>query len=98
MANLDNSLATDKDLPHFEQKYPAPLSALLKIGDPRGKPKPNYLTEYGLTKANIPGLIQMMEDEALETADSRSKIVWTGVHVWRTLGALRATEAIAPFL
>ena len=58
---------------------------------------PNYL-ELGFTEEHIPQLIQMATDDDLNCADSESLEVWAPAHAWRTLGQLRAEEAIKPLL
>ena len=71
--------------------YTSPVSSLLTYGDCRESQEwPNYL--------DIPELIRMAIDEELNWADSDSLEVWAPVHAWRTLGQLRAEEAIEPLM
>ena len=57
----------------------------------------DYL-ELGLTREHIPELIRMARDEELTWAYSDSVEVWAPIHAWRTLGELRAEEAIEPLM
>lgn len=78
--------------------YTEPVAQLLEYGDPREhKEWPDYLS-LGLTDEHIPDLINMAIDEELNWADSESSEVWAPLHAWRTLGQLRAEEAIEPLL
>jgi hypothetical protein len=78
--------------------YTSPVNQLLTYGDCRESQEwPNYL-ELGLTRDHIPELIRMATDEELNWADSDGLEVWAPVHAWRTLGQLRAEEAIEPLM
>lgn len=77
--------------------YPFPVNQLLTYGKCHIRKWPDYL-KLGLTHKHIPQLMKMVADEDLHRADSDSKEVWAPVHAWRTLGQLRATEAIKPLL
>ncbi len=86
----------------MRKKYTHPTKQLLVYGDCREVGNhfdewPNYL-ELGFTKEHIPELIQMATDEDLNWDDSESLEVWAPAHAWRTLGQLRAEEAIEPLL
>lgn len=86
----------------MRKKYTHPTKQLLVYGDCREVGNhfdewPNYL-ELGFTKEHIPQLIQMATDEELNWADEESLEVWAPAHAWRTLGQLRAEEAIEPLL
>jgi len=48
----------------------------------------------GLTEEHIPELIKMVGDEQLNQADGDNSEFWAPIHAWRTLGALRAAEAV----
>ncbi len=77
------------------QQYTLPVSLLLTVGDARNLSQwPDYPAAYGLTRAHIPDLIRMMQDEGLNWADSDSDEVWAPIHAWRALGQLRAESAI----
>jgi hypothetical protein len=58
---------------------------------------PDY-REVGIGPEQLPELIQMATDEALNVAASGSAQVWAPVHAWRALGQLRAVEAVEPLL
>ena len=79
-------------------KYTQPEAQLLTYGDPSGETEwPNYLS-LGFTEEHIPELIKMAIDEGLHWTVSESLEVWAPVHAWRTLGQLRAEQAIEPLL
>lgn len=75
-------------------QYTEPVSALLTYGSADNIKDWSVYLELGLTKEHIPELIKMVGDEELNQADGNSKEVWAPIHAWRTLGVLRATEAI----
>lgn len=78
--------------------YTSPVNSLLTYGDCRESQEwPNYL-ELGFTRDHIPELIRMAKDEELNWAESDGLEVWAPVHAWRTLGQLRAEEAIEPLM
>ncbi|WYD81941.1 MAG: DUF1186 domain-containing protein [Candidatus Electrothrix gigas] len=74
--------------------YTEPVSALLTYGSARNIKDWSVYLELGLTKEHIPELIKMVGDEDLNQADGDSNEVWAPIHAWRTLGVLRAIEAI----
>ena len=59
---------------------------------------PNYLEELGLTQAHVPELIRMATDDDLNWADRESTEIWAPIHAWRSLGLLRADEAVDPLI
>jgi hypothetical protein len=85
------------------QPYSDPVRKLLEIGFPE-EPWPDYPAQYGLTEADIPELIRLVNDTALrweETTedeglkDEDTLPEWCGqIHAWRTLAQLQAVEAI----
>ncbi len=79
--------------------YLAPVDQLLTLGEARARqhPWPDYLA-MGFTAEHVPELIRMAVDEELAEADSDSDEVWSGLHAWRTLGQLRAEDAIGPLV
>ena len=78
--------------------YTPPVDLLLVYGDPRKfREWPDYLS-LGFTEADVPELIRMALDPALNWADSESLEVWAPIHAWRTLGQLRAQASIEPLL
>lgn len=74
--------------------YTEPVSSLLTYGSADDIYDWSVYLELGLTKEHIPELIRMAGDEKLNQADGKSKEVWAPLHAWRTLGKLRATEAV----
>ena len=83
--------------------YTKPVSELLSYGNcleilKKDREWPNYVEALGFNQSHIPALIDMMLDIDLQEADSDSLEVWAPVHAWRTLGQLRATEAVQPLL
>ncbi len=83
----------------MDHDYQPPVDQLLTLGiDDRLKWNwPDYL-EMGFTEKDIPGLIRMATDEQLNNADGDSPEVWAPLHAWRTLGQLKAEEAVEPLL
>lgn len=80
--------------------YPPPIDQLLTYGEAaRLSPEqwPDYLA-LGIGPQHIPDLIRMATDIDLDTDLSDSPAVWAPHHAWRTLGQLRAVEAIEPLL
>jgi len=82
-------------------QYTEPVSQLLSLGRPNtiGKADAwaNYEAQYHLTASDIPELIRLSTDEVLYDLD-REPEVYAGIHAWRALGQLKATEALAPLL
>jgi hypothetical protein len=81
--------------------YTAPVNQLLTIGEvalAKSQRWPNYPEKYGLTEADIPELIRMATDTELNYAPQDSQKVWAPLHAWRSLGQLRAAEAVKPLL
>lgn len=82
----------------MKHTYTPPVSQLLTYGDCRDfKDWPDY-PALGFTEAHIPELIRMAGDEELLWAMSDTLEVWAPVHAWRTLGQLKAKEAIPVLL
>ncbi len=75
-------------------QYTEPVSSLLTYGSADNINDWSVYLELGLAKEHIPELIKMVGDEKLNQADVDSNEVWAPMHAWRTLGILRATEAI----
>jgi hypothetical protein len=78
--------------------YSMPVAQLLTLGDPRGEEQWRDYLKLGFTTEHVPELIRLARDSELWLADSESKEVWANLHAWRTLGQLRAQEAIEPLL
>jgi hypothetical protein len=73
---------------------------LLSYGE-REQTIPEEWPDYralGIEGEHIPDLIQMATDEALIEAEVESTEYWAPMHAWRTLGQLRAVEAVEPML
>ncbi len=58
---------------------------------------PDYLS-HGFTTDDIPDLIALACNQALNNADGESDEVWAPIHAWRTLGQLGASDAVLPLL
>ncbi|NEP49070.1 MAG: hypothetical protein F6K65_09670 [Moorea sp. SIO3C2] len=79
--------------------YSLPVSRLLQYGDCyTPKAWPNYPEEIGLSKEDVPELIRMATDYTLIEANDKSLEVWAPVHAWRSLGQLKAPEAVEPLM
>jgi hypothetical protein len=76
-------------------QYSPPVDQLLTYGDPHthGRDWSDYFS-LGITNAHIPGLIQILEDEALFLSESEDADYWAVVHAWRLIGVLKAETAI----
>lgn len=92
----------------LENSYAEPVSRLLTIGDPDDLSDPNdwqhssgwpeYVNRFGLTSADIPELIRMATDVALNETEEDSEELWAPLHAWRALGQLQAEEAVGPLI
>jgi hypothetical protein len=80
-----------------EGSYNAPVNQLLSLGEPKGSEWRDYAA-LAISSGNIPDLIRMATDEALNSAPGNSNLVWAPIHAWRALGQLRATQASQPLL
>ncbi|AFY81946.1 hypothetical protein [Oscillatoria acuminata] len=81
------------------ETYSHPVNQLLTFGDCfKIKYDTNYLEKFGFTPEHIPELIRMAVDPELNWAESDTLEVWAPVHAWRSLGQLRAEEAIDPLI
>ena len=73
------------------------IAILNDLGDPEEldcSPEwPDYLA-YGFTSADVPDLIAIIVDEE---PNGKSGI-WLHLHTWRTLGQLKAVDAIEPLI
>ncbi|HEY0603651.1 MAG TPA: hypothetical protein VGD58_12105 [Herpetosiphonaceae bacterium] len=78
-------------------QYSPTVAKLLTIGDAHNQEWPNYL-DLGLRAEHIPELISLATDAKLFWSESEGREVWAPIHAWRTLGQLRATEAIEPLI
>ena len=83
----------------MHKKYEKPVDSLLTYGPCQnfGQQWPDYL-KLGFTEVHIPELIRMATDDNFHDAPTENLKVWAPTHAWRTLGQLRAEEAIEPLL
>lgn len=78
----------------MQTQYSPTVAKLLTIGDTDNQREwPNYL-DLGLRAEHIPELISLATDAKLLWSETEGREVWGPIHAWRTLGQLRATEAI----
>ncbi len=80
------------------QTYSEPVSQLLQIGFPETDQWPDYLAK-GLTSADIPELIRLVQDEDLRWAEAPEGVEeppewYAQIHAWRALAQLKAERAI----
>jgi hypothetical protein len=81
--------------------YQPPVDRLLSYGDCNEldwKNFPDYVTDLGLSQADVPELMRMMTDEVLWNSDADTLAPWGVVHAWRSLAQLKAMDAIEPFI
>jgi hypothetical protein len=71
-----------------EAPYAPPLDTLLELGDPDEPGVDEELAALGLTQEDVPELIRMARDRALNTAPSDSDEVWAPIHALRALESL----------
>ena len=78
--------------------YVAPVDKLLTLGEPKQhSPHVDY-KKLGIGRDQVPELIRMATDEALNSEPAESPLVWAPVHAWWALAQLQAAEAITPLL
>ncbi|OGT87870.1 MAG: hypothetical protein A2286_01315 [Gammaproteobacteria bacterium RIFOXYA12_FULL_61_12] len=72
---------------------------LLELGEPTDSDGtwPDYL-QYGFEAGDVPALIAMATNAALNEADEENPEVWAPMHAWRTLGQLGSAEAVGPLV
>ncbi len=79
------------------------IAKLYQLGNPRElKEETNSIgwhdcLQYGFTEDDIPELIKLLGDEAIDTSDE-DNVGWVALYAWRTLGQLRAVDAIEPIV
>lgn len=80
--------------------YQPPIDKLLSFGECKRHVSPDWpdYLSLGFGPEHVPELIRMATDRELNLEDSESLEVWAPTHAWRTLGQLRAEEAIEPLL
>jgi len=75
------------------------IQTLLTLGEPVNKRNwPDYVKQYGFTLDDVPTLLMLYVDEAINTMASDRAEVWAQVHVWRTLGQLGSEASIVPII
>ena len=78
--------------------YRAPVDKLLTLGQPKRHGTSVNYEKLGIGREQVPELIRMTTDEALNSGPTDSQWVWAPVHAWWALAQLQAAEAIAPLL
>ncbi len=74
------------------------IRILLELGEAdRSGSWPDYL-QYGFDETDVPDLLNLISDESLDQADSKSSEVWAPLHAWRTLGKLGSSTAITTLI
>ncbi|MCK5725634.1 MAG: hypothetical protein KAH22_02270 [Thiotrichaceae bacterium] len=79
------------------------IAILNDLGDPQdldiedGERWPNYL-EHGFTEADVTDLIAIVVDEDLYEEPKGKQGRWIHLHTWRTLGQLKAVDAVNPLI
>ena len=94
---IGEKVVLDESIVMPESLYQPPVKQLLTLGEPRRGEKRDY-TALGISAGDVPTLINMATDEALNRGPQDSPVVYAPVHAWRALAQLRAGEAIAPLL
>src|SRR5436309_1359230 len=77
--------------------YPDPVAKLLKLGDTGFGEDWSRYERMGFTAEHVPDLARMAADRDLLEAEDANK-AWAPLHAWRTLGVLRAGEAVEALL
>ena len=79
------------------------IAILNDLGNPQeleiqdGRKWPDYL-EHGFTEADVADLIVIIVDEDLYEAPKGDHGMWLHLHTWRTLGQLKAVDAVDPLI
>ncbi len=85
----------------MKQGYSGPATALLDYGKGEdrhfGEPWQDYLA-LGLTEADVPELVRMVEDRNFDRLPASDNRVWAPLHAWRVLALLNAAEVVEPLL
>lgn len=89
----------------IEHTYTEPVSKLLTLGRPNNRAWHDYL-KMGITRADIPELIRLVEDKDLrwmekpdDIAEDENLTEWYAqIYAWRALAQLKAEEAIPALL
>jgi hypothetical protein len=94
---VGEEVVLDESIVMPETLYQPPVKQLLLLGEPRHGEKRDYAA-LGISAGDVPALINLATDEALNGGPPDSPVVYAPVHAWRALAQLRAGEAIAPLL
>ncbi len=57
----------------------------------------DYL-QYGFGEPDVPALLELVADDALNNASVESKEVWVPLHAWRALGQIGSDEAVTSLI
>jgi hypothetical protein len=87
-----------KEINRIGESYRPPVDQLLTLARPKRHGTDVDYTNLGIGGEHVPELIRMATDEALNSAPSKSTLVWAPVHAWWALAQLRAHEAVVPLL
>lgn len=75
------------------------IQTLLTLGRPQNQSQwPDYLSEYGFTAEDVPALLALFTDEAIDALPQDRPEIWAPVHAWRILGQLGSAAAIVPII
>jgi len=81
-----------------EAPYAPPLDKLLELGDPEEPGVDEELAALGLTQEDVPELIRMARDRALNTAPGDSQRVWGPLYALRALSHLDIGGVVSDLL
>jgi len=74
------------------------IKLLFDLGEAnRSRDWQDYL-QYGFDESDVPALLELVADDALNHASAESKKVWVPLHAWRTLGQIGSDKAVAPLI
>jgi hypothetical protein len=78
---------------------PTAFDVLLKLGEAK-RNREDWLKyeQYGLGRADVDQLIDLVADDSLHNAPSKSNEVWVPLHAWRAIGQLAGPRAIEPLI
>jgi uncharacterized protein len=62
-----------------------------------GREWQDYL-QYGLDESDVPALLELVVDDALNQANVESNEVWVPLHAWRALGQIGSDKAVSPLI
>ena len=74
------------------------IKSLFELGEAnRNRDWQDYL-KYEFDKTDVPALLELVADDALNHASAESKDVWVPLHAWRALGQIGSHKAVAPLI